>query len=597
MSKQLLAVIYLPAILFSCKLMPKENEKKKDDIDVTAVQHEWWKEAVVYQIYPRSFKDSDGDGIGDLNGITSKLGYVKSLGIDAIWLNPIFASPNEDNGYDVADYRSIMKEFGTMGDFDSMLREMHARGLKLVLDLPVNHSSSEHDWFRQSRKSRESPYRNYYHWWPAEKGIPPVRYSFLAVDGSAWQYDSTTNAYYLHYFSRTQPDLNWENPKLREEIFSIMKFWLDKGVDGFRLDVIPFISKDTTYPPLPKQYNGDFVSYYANGPHLHEYLREMNKKVLSKYSIMSVAAGFGVPSSKALDFVKPERNELNLLYHSEGMELGYLPGRFKQVDPAGYSLLRFKEIYSKWDSIFQKEGWGAIYLGNHDQPRMLTRWGNDVPLFREQTSKLLSTFLLSMRATPFYYSGDEIGMDNIKFDRIDDYRDIETINMYQKIKNEGGDLEYFLKTQKIAARDNGRTPLQWNDSPNAGFTAGIPWLSINPDYKKINVNVQESDPGSILNYFRKMVKLRKDNPALVSGKYELFDKDNPTIYSYTRTLDSEQFLIVLNFSSVGQYYITPLTLGQRKLKVVIDNYGHTAWPKTDQIGLKPYEAVIFKAIK
>jgi oligo-1,6-glucosidase len=597
MIKQLLAVIYLPAIFFSCKLMPKENEKKRDGSDVTAAQHEWWKEAVVYQIYPRSFKDNDGDGIGDLNGITSKLDYVKSLGIDVIWLNPIFASPNDDNGYDVADYRNIMKEFGTMEDFDNMLRAMHARGLKLVLDLPVNHSSTENNWFRQSRKSRESPYRNYYHWWPAEKGTPPVRYSFFAVDGSAWQYDSATNAYYLHYFSRTQPDLNWENPKLREEIFSMMKFWLDKGVDGFRLDVIPFISKDTTYPPLPKQYNGDFVSYYANGPHLHEYLREMNKKVLSKFSIMSVAAGFGVPASKALDFVKPERNELNLLYHSEGMELGYLPGQFKQVDPAGYSLLKFKEIYSKWDSIFQKEGWGAIYLGNHDQPRMLTRWGNDVPLFREQTSKLLSTFLLSMRATPFYYNGDEIGMDNIKFDRIEDYRDIETINMYQKIKKEGGDLEYFLKAQKIAARDNGRTPLQWNDSANAGFTKGIPWLSINPDYKKINVNVQENDPGSILNYFRKMVKLRKDNPALVNGKYELFDKDNPTIYSYTRTLDSEQFLIVLNFSSVGQYYTTPLTLGQRKLKVVIDNYGHTAWPKTDQIGLKPYEAVIFKAIK
>ena len=577
--------------------MPKENEKKRDGSDVTAAQHEWWKEAVIYQIYPRSFKDNDGDGIGDLNGITSKLDYVKSLGIDVVWLNPIFASPNDDNGYDVADYREIMKEFGTMEDFDNMLRAMHARGLKLVLDLPVNHSSSENNWFRQSRKSRESPYRNYYHWWPAEKGIPPVRYSFFAVDGSAWQYDSATNAYYLHYFSRTQPDLNWENPKLREEIFSMMKFWLDKGVDGFRLDVIPFISKDTVYPPLPKQYNGDFVSYYANGPHLHEYLQEMNKKVLSKYSIMSIAAGFGVPSSKALDFVKPERNELNLLYHSEGMELGYLPGQFKQIDPAGYSLLKFKEIYSKWDSVFQKEGWGAIYLGKHDQTRMLTRWGNDVPLFREQTSKLLSTFLLSMRATPFYYNGDEIGMDNIKFDRIEDYRDIETIKMYQKIKKEGGDLEYFLKAQKIAARDNGRTPLQWNDSANAGFTKGIPWLSINPDYKKINVNVQENDPGSILNYFRKMVKLRKDNPALVNGKYELFDKDNPTIYSYTRTLDSEQFLIVLNFSSVGQYYTTPLTLGQRKLKVVIDNYGHTAWPKTDQIGLKPYEAVIFKAIK
>jgi oligo-1,6-glucosidase len=597
MIKQLLAVIYLPVILLSCKLMPKNEDKGAGDRITGIAEHKWWKEAVIYQIYPRSFKDSDGDGIGDLKGIISKLDYVKSLGIDVVWLNPIFASPNEDNGYDVSDYRSIMKEFGRMEDFDTMLNAIHARGLKLVLDMVVNHSSSEHNWFRESRKSRDNPYRNYYHWWPAEKGLPATRFSFFDVNSSAWQYDSATNAYYLHYFSPKQPDLNWENPALREEIFSMMRFWLDKGVDGFRMDAIPFISKDTMYPLLPEKYKGDFMSYYANGPHLHEYLQEMNKKVLKKYDIITISGGMGVSSPHALDFAGSERNEFNMLLHSEGMDLGYLPGQFNQPDPDGYSLLKFKEIYSKWDSVFQKDGWSTIYLGNHDQPRMLTKWGNDVPLFREQSSKLLTTFLLSMRATPFYYYGDEIGMDNIRFDSIDDYRDIETITMYQKIKKQGGDLEYFLQGQKISARDNGRTPFQWNDAANAGFSEGTPWLGVNSGYKRINAAAEENDPGSILNYFRKMIKLRKENPALVYGKYELFDKNNPTIYAYTRTLDSERFLIILNFSSVGQYYSTPLALQQTKLKVVIDNYGHTGWPKTDQIGLKPYEAVIFKATK
>ena len=588
-------LVYIFA-LNSCKLMPKENAKEMDKKNTGSVERKWWKEAIVYQIYPRSFKDSDGDGIGDLKGIISKLDYIKSLGVDVVWLNPIFSSPNDDNGYDISDYRGIMKEFGTMDDFDALLKAMHEHGIKLVLDLVVNHSSSEHHWFKESRKSRDNPYRNYYHWWPAEKGKPAPRYSFFDVDGSAWKYDSTTNAWYLHYFSDKQPDLNWETPQLREEIFSMMKFWFDKGIDGFRMDVIPLISKDTTFPELPKEYKGDFMSYYANGPHLHEYLQQMNKEVLSKYDVMTVAEGTAVTPANAMNFVAPERNELNMLYHFEGMSLGYLPGQFKQMDPNGYSLVKFKEIYSKWDSVFEQKGWGTIYLGNHDQPRMLTRWGNDTPIFRDLSSKLLTTFLLSMRATPYYYSGDEIGMDNIKFDKIEDYRDIETINMYQKIKKEKGDLKYFLNGQKISARDNGRTPFQWNDSLNAGFTTGTPWLPVNPGYRTINVAAQEKDTRSTLNYFKKMAKLRKDNPVLVYGKYELLDKDNPTIYSYTRTLDSVQFLVVMNFSTTGQYYTTPAGLQQKKLQVLIDNYGHLGWAKTDQFGLKPCEAVVFKVL-
>ncbi|HNQ84098.1 MAG TPA: alpha-glucosidase, partial [Bacteroidales bacterium] len=470
----------------------------------------WWKEAVVYQVYPRSFKDSDGDGVGDLKGIIEKLDYIKSLGVDVVWLNPIFASPNDDNGYDISDYRAIMKEFGTMEDFDNLLQGMHDRGIKLVMDLVVNHCSSEHPWFVEARSSRENTFRDYFHWWPAEKGKPAKRYSFFDVNNDAWKYDSLTDSYYLHYFSVKQPDLNWENPKVRTEIYDMMKFWFDKGIDGFRMDVIPFISKDTTFPELPAEYNGDMVRYYANGPHLHEYLQEMNREVLSKYDIMTVAEGAGITYREALDFVDPERKELNMAYHFDGMNIGYLPNQFKVMNPEGYDLLEFKRVYSLWDSVFAEKGWGTIYLGNHDQPRMVTRWGNDSPEFRELSSKMLTTFLLTMRGTPYYYFGDELGMKNIRFDHIEDYRDIESVNMYQQVKERGGDLQAFLEAQKISARDNGRTPFQWDDSPNAGFTSGTPWLKVNPDYITVNAAAQENDPNSVLNYFRKLIILRKN---------------------------------------------------------------------------------------
>ena len=552
----------------------------------------WWKEAVVYQIYPRSFKDTDGDGVGDLKGIISKLDYIKSLGIDVIWLNPIFGSPNDDNGYDISDYQGIMKEFGTMKDFDALLKDMHERKIKLVLDLVVNHSSDEHKWFQESRKSRDNSYRNYYHWWNAERGKPAHRFSFFDVDGSAWKYDSLTNAYYLHYFSRKQPDLNWENQKVRKEIFDMMNFWFKKGVDGFRMDVISAISKDTTFPELPAKYQGDFVAYYADGPHLHQYLKEMNKEALSKYDVMSVAEGLGVTTETAHNFVDPDRKELNMLYHFEGMGLGYLPGQFKHMDPKGYSLIEFKNIYTKWDSVFAQRGWGTVYLGNHDQPRMVTRWGNDAPKYREASSKMLTTFLMTMRATPYYYFGDELGMSNIKFDRIEDYRDIETINMYEKTKNEGGDLDYFLEGQKISARDNGRTPFQWDDSKNAGFTNGTPWIKVNPNYKKINVAAQDKDPNSVLNYFRRMIKLRKQLPELVYGKYELLDKTNEKIYAYTRTLDKKKVLVVLNFSTTNTTFDIPKNIGTPG-QILINNLKEITLQER-AIKLQPYQAVVLR---
>jgi oligo-1,6-glucosidase len=577
----------LSLLFISFFMIPKNASAQKIDND-----RKWWKEAVVYQIYPRSFKDSDGDGVGDLKGIISKLDYIKSLGIDVVWLNPIFGSPNDDNGYDISDYRGIMKEFGTMKDFDALLKGMHERKIKMVLDLVVNHSSDEHKWFKESRSSRDNPYRNYYHWWNAERGKPAHRFSFFDVDGSAWKYDSVTNAYYLHYFSRKQPDLNWENPKLRKEIFDMMNFWFKKGVDGFRMDVISAISKDTTFPELPAKYHGDFVAYYADGPHLHEYLKEMNKEALSKYDVMSVAEGLGVTTQTAHNFVDPDRKELNMLYHFEGMGIGYLPGQFKHMDPNGYSLLEFKKVYTKWDSVFAKKGWGTVYLGNHDQPRMLTRWGNDAPKYREASSKMLTTFLLTMRATPYYYFGDELGMSNIKFDNIEDYRDIETLNYYKKLQNENGDLDYFLQGQKISARDNGRTPFQWDNSKNAGFSNATPWLKVNPNYKKVNVAAEEKDPNSILNYFRKMVNLRKALPELVYGKYQLLDKENKNVYAYTRTLDKKKVLVVLNFSKTTITFDMPKNIGAAG-QVLINNLNEITL-KEKAIKLLPYQAVVIR---
>jgi oligo-1,6-glucosidase len=560
---------------------------------------EWWKEAVVYQVYPRSFKDSDGDGIGDLKGIISRLDYIKSLGIDVVWLNPIFSSPNDDNGYDISDYEGIMHEFGTMKDFDALLEGMHARKIKLVLDLVVNHSSDEHKWFRESRKSRTNPYRQYYHWWPAERGKPAPRASFFDVNGDAWKYDALTNAYYLHYFSVKQPDLNWENPILRKEIYKMMDFWFKKGVDGFRMDVIPFISKDTAFPVITKKeldekYHGDWAYFYGHGPFVHQYLKEMNKEVLNKYDVMTVAEGAGTDVNDALLYVGKERKELNMLYHFEGVNLGYLPNEFKQMNPEGYELVEFKKIYSRWDSVFATNGWGTIYLGNHDQPRMLTRWGNDSPGYREASSKMLTTFLMSMRATPYYYSGDELGMDNIKFDNIKDYRDIETINYYRKLQNENGDTVRFLNGQKISARDNGRTPFQWDSSKNAGFTSGVPWLKVNPDYKEINVAVQEGDPNSVLNYFRKIVKLRKQNPVLIYGKYELLDQGNKKVYAFTRTLGSRKVLVLLNFTKETTNFNLSPAMG--KLGEVMINNLAAATLLQSEVKLLPYQALIINLI-
>lgn len=545
----------------------------------------WWKEAVVYQIYPRSFNDSNGDGIGDLQGIISKLDYIKSLGIDVVWLNPIYTSPNDDNGYDISDYQNIMAEFGTMADFDALLSGMHERGIKLVMDLVVNHSSDEHFWFKAARESRENPYRDYYHWVNAEQGKPSPRWSFFDPDGDAWKYDAATNAYYLHYFSQKQPDLNWENPKLRREIYDMMHFWFKKGIDGFRMDVITFISKDPTYPPIPEKYTGKHWEYfYATGERLHEYLQEMNREVLSHYDIMTVAEGPGTTSETILDFVDADRKELNMSYHFEHAYLGQLPRKVLAAEK--WKLVDLKAIFTRWDTALAERGWGTIYFGNHDQPRMVSRWGNDSPHWRALSSKMLTTFLLSMRGTPYYYQGDEIGMSNIKFDKIEDYQDIETLNWYYLTQKEGGDVAHFIESHKITARDNGRTPVQWNATQNAGFSTGKPWLKINPNYKTVNVAVQERDADSVLNYFRKMVALRKSEPTLVYGKYAVIDAENPSIYAYTRVWEGKTLLVLLNFTSKKAKVTLGLDLS--KAQVLISNYAKSSVSEY----LKGYEATI-----
>jgi oligo-1,6-glucosidase len=541
----------------------------------------WWKEAVVYQIYPRSFKDSDGDGIGDLKGIISKLDYIKSLGIDVVWLNPIYSSPNDDNGYDVSDYRNIMKDFGTMTDFDSLVKGLHARGIKLVMDLVVNHSSDEHEWFKQSRSSRTNAYRNYYHWWNADRGKPSPRYSLFDVNHDAWRYDSLTDAYYLHYFSRKQPDLNWENPEVRREVFDIMKFWADKGIDGFRLDAFQFAAKDTSFPAFPAGYEKHFQLYYAVGPHLHDYLKEMNREVFSKYNVMSVAEGAGNSFEDAHDLVDADRKELNMAYAFDGVDI---------AKPGGYNLLHFKEVFTRWDSAFASNGWLSIFLSNHDQARLVSRFGNDSPAFRDLSSKMLATFILTMRGTPYYYNGDELGMTNIGFNKIQDYRDMSIINEYQHQKDIHEDTLKFLELEKFESRDNGRTPFQWNSSANAGFTTGIPWIQVNPNYKYINAAMEENDPKSCLIYFRKLVKLRKNNLALVYGKYSLLDKENPKVYAYTREGEGKKFLVLLNFSATN----SQTHVGMVIQNILLSNYNDKPDKIINQpaIELRPYEAII-----
>lgn len=570
----------LAVFIISVAMMTSCNNAQPQPDESASSEKKWWKEAIIYQIYPRSFKDTNGDGVGDLRGIIEQLDYIQSLGVTAVWLNPIYSSPNDDNGYDVSDYRNIMDDFGTMEDFDQMLSGMHERGIKLIMDIVVNHSSDEHEWFKQSRSSRDNPYRDYYHWWPAEKGKPNYRYSLFDEKGEAWKYDTLTNAYYLHYFSQKQPDLNWSNPKVRQEVNEIMKYWAEKGVDGFRLDAFQFAAKDTTYPAFPDGFEKNFIDYYAMQDGLHDYLRGMYDEVFSKYDVMSVAEGAGRNLHEAHELVDEDRKELNMAYAFEGVDIAKYEG---------YELSKLKEVFSKWDSAFAEKGWLSIFLANHDQARLVSRFGNDEPPFREASAKMLNTFILSMRGTPYCYYGDELGMTNIGFTSIDQYKDIAAINGYKKAMAEGKDMDYFLKKLSFESRDNGRTPMQWNAEKNAGFSEAAPWLPVNKNHVEINVELQENNPESILNHFRALTKLRKEWPVLIYGKYEIIQKAHPQVYAYTRKYGDQQLLIVHNFSNEDAKFALPekINLG----KTLINNYPDLQ-VKQDTILLRPYQSVI-----
>lgn len=516
----------------------------------------WWKEAVVYQIYPRSFMDSNGDGIGDLKGITSRLDYLKYLGIDVIWLSPVYQSPNDDNGYDISDYQAIMSEFGTMEDFDEMLAAAHERGIRIVMDLVVNHTSDEHKWFVESRKSRDNAFRDYYIWREGKDAQTPPNNWGACFGGSAWQYDEETAMYYLHLFSKKQPDLNWDNPKVRQEVFDMMTWWCDKGIDGFRMDVISMISKTKEMPDGEVQgLYGSFGPYCVHGPNVHKYLQEMNGKVLSKYDIMTVGETAGVTTELAKQYAGENAHELDMVFQFEHVEGD---GKYGKWTDEKLPLTTLKKTMSRWQTELYGAAWNSLFWDNHDQPRAVSRFGDDRPQFREASAKMLATCLHMQQGTPYIYQGEELGMTNYPFESPADFRDIESINAYREWCAEGPlSHEDFWPCMLYKSRDNARTPVQWDDSPQAGFTTGTPWIAVNPNYKEINAKAETSDPDSVFHYYKKLIALRKENPIMVYGKYELLLADSEELFVYTRTLEHEKLLVVCNFCDHETAFTVP----------------------------------------
>ncbi len=543
----------------------------------------WWKESVVYQIYPRSFKDSNGDGIGDIRGIIEKLDYLKELGIDVIWLSPVYKSPNDDNGYDISDYKDIMTEFGTMNDFDELLNSAHEKGIKIMMDLVVNHTSDEHQWFIESRKSEKNKYRDYYVWKKGKDGQPPNNWT-SCFSGSAWQYDEETNMYYLHLFSKKQPDLNWESAELRNDVYLMMQWWLDKGIDGFRMDVINFISKNQEFPD---GVNGEFSKYSMNGPRIHEFLEEMNEKVLRNKNLITVGEMPGVSVEEAKLYTGEDRNELNMVFQFEHTDLGN--GKYGKWHKNSFKLTDLKKIMTKWQKGLENEGWNSLYWNNHDQPRVVSRFGNDKKYWKE-SAKMLATCLHMMKGTPYIYQGEEIGMTNVAFEDLNDYKDIEIINAYNDlvIKN-GRSHDEMMEGIYDRGRDNARTPMQWNSSVNAGFTTGTPWIKVNPNYNEINAESQIGDKDSIFNYYKELIKIRKDNEIIVYGNYDLILDDSEEIYAYVRTLNEEQLLVICNFSSNTSEFKLPNNIKSKYKKLLIANYDECKEETLENISLRPYE--------
>ena len=555
------------------------------------MNEKWWKNAVVYQIYPRSFKDSNGDGIGDLEGIYEKLDYLAELGIDVIWMSPVYKSPNDDNGYDISDYQDIMDDFGTMDDFDRVLKKAHSLNIKIMMDLVVNHTSDEHKWFIESQKSKDNPYHDYYMWAdPDKNGNPPNRWE-SCFSGSAWEYVESVGQFYLHSFSRKQPDLNWDNPKVREEVFKMMTWWCDKGIDGFRMDVISMISKYPGLPDGPENGNGYTGNTSCDGPNIHKYLREMNEKVLSKYRLITVGECPGVNAEQAKKYANIDGSELDMIFQFEHVSGSALkPCHHGKWDGEAMTMPELRANFTKWQKDLEGCAWNSLFLSNHDQPRCVSRFGNDSEQYRELSAKMLATMTHFQKGTPYVYQGEELGMTNAYMENIADYRDIESLNAYKELTTkENIPAKTVMGYIKAVGRDNARTPMQWDASDNGGFTSGTPWLQVNKNYKTINAAAQVNDPDSVFAYYKKLIALRHTNEVMVNGMYDVLIPDHPQIYAYTRTLGDKQLLVLCNDSDTN--VAIPAEL-QEKIhaakNILIQNY-----KDTDESTLRPYEAVVY----
>ena len=540
------------------------------------MERQWWHSSVVYQIYPRSFKDSNGDGIGDINGIREKLDYLKELGIDVIWLSPVYKSPNDDNGYDISDYYDIMDEFGTMEDMDNLLKEANERGIKILMDLVVNHTSDEHKWFIEAKKSKDNEYRDYYIWRDSVDGNEPNDLG-STFSGSAWQYDETTGQYYLHLFSKKQPDLNWENGKVRNEVYKMMNFWVDKGIGGFRMDVIDLIAK------VPDK------MITGNGPKLHDYLQEMNKAALEGNDLLTVGETWGATPEVAKLYSNPERHELSMVFQFEHIGLDQIEGKEKW-DVKSLELLDLKKVLSKWQTELEGQGWNSLFWNNHDLPRIVSRWGNDKE-YRIESAKMLATLLHGMKGTPYIYQGEELGMTNVRFDDINDYNDIESLNMYKDRLSKGYSHNEIMESIYAKGRDNARTPMQWDDSENAGFTTGTPWLAVNKNYDKINAKQCLQDENSIFNHYKKLIDIRKNNDTIIYGDYKLLCEDDENIFAYVRELNGDKILVVCNFYDKDVEFKFDGDFNYSK--VLLSNYNDSS-KMIEKLKLRPYEAVMYR---
>ncbi|WP_419883597.1 glycoside hydrolase family 13 protein [Peribacillus sp. B-H-3] len=544
---------------------------------MTETQQKWWHQSVIYQVYPRSFYDSTGDGIGDLQGIILKLDYLKNLGIDVIWLSPVYESPNIDNGYDISDYYSVLSEYGTMEDMNKLLAESKNRGIKIIMDLVVNHTSDQHPWFLEAKKSKDNRYRDYYIWRnPVNSQEPNELKSNFG--GSAWEYDENTNQYYLHFYSKQQPDLNWENEKMRNDIWDMMNFWIDKGISGFRMDVIDLIGKEPDN--LIKE----------NGPKLHDYLQEMYRNTFGSRDLLTVGETWGATTENATLYSDPKRNELNMVFQFEHMQLDKLPGK-QRWDLKKLELRELKHVLSKWQYALDQDGWNSLFWNNHDLPRIVSRWGNDRE-YRVESAKMLATLLHGMKGTPYIYQGEEIGMTNAAFQSIEDYIDIETQNIYKERINAGFSEAEIMKSLYMKARDNARTPMQWSNEEYAGFSTEKPWMKVNPNYTYINVENAISDSNSIYYYYQKLIKMRKFNQTLVHGTYKLLNPMDESVYAYERILEDKKLLIVCNFYEQENEFSYSME-SHLKVQILIGNYQDSSLDISN-IKLRPYEAIIYE---